>query len=65
MRPELPELNTVEAHLMPADKPTVIVKRFKFDTIRQEAYWVTQYAKQFKSIKLANDYINRINGNGN
>jgi hypothetical protein len=55
-----PALGTLDAQLTPADKPTVIVKMFKFDSIRQEAYWVTQYVKQFKTIEQANNYINQV-----
>lgn len=55
-----PALGTIIAKLTPADKPTVIVKKFKFDSIRQEAYWVTKYVKQFKTIEQANNYIKRV-----
>jgi hypothetical protein len=57
-----PELGTVKAFLMMSVKePTVQVQVFKFDTIRQEAYWVTKEVRSFKSTKLALAYIQRVN----
>ena len=38
----------------------VITKHFKFDTIRQEAYWVVKEVKQFNNAKKATSYCERI-----
>lgn len=38
----------------------VLVKQFKFDTIRQEAYWVTKGIKEFKTEGKAQAYANRM-----
>jgi hypothetical protein len=56
-----PALGTVEAFLMSkATKPTVQVRVFKFDTIRQEAYWVTKEVRVFKTRQQAEAYILRV-----
>ena len=65
----LPDLGTVKAHLMSPLEQTytrseriwVLVKVFKFDSIRQEAYWVTKSARSFKNTELAQAYIQRTN----
>ena len=56
-----PELGTVQAFLMSnATKPTVQVQVFKFDTIRQEAYWVTKEVRTFKTRQQAEAYVQRV-----
>jgi hypothetical protein len=56
-----PALGTVNAFLMSnATKPTVQVQIFKFDTIRQESYWVTKEVRTFKTRQQAEAYIQRV-----
>jgi len=56
-----PALGTVQAFLMSTvEEPTVQVQVFKFDTIRQEAYWVTKEVRSFKTRKQAEAYIQRF-----
>lgn len=57
-----PALGTIKAHLMPGSwpNPTVQVQVFKFDTIRQDAYWVTKEVKVFKTMQQAEAYIVRV-----
>jgi hypothetical protein len=43
-------------------KPVVQVQVFKFDTIRQDAYWVTKEVKVFKTMQQAEAYIVRVMG---
>jgi len=57
-----PPLGTTKANLMTSTKnPTVQVRVFKFDSIRQEAYWVTKIVRVFKTMASAQEYISRIN----
>jgi hypothetical protein len=53
-------LGTVKAFIVPRDNCTVQVQVFKFDTIRQQAYWVTKEVKTFKTPQQALAYIDRI-----
>ncbi len=55
-----PELGTVKASLMLTKVPTVQVQIFKFDSIRQEAYWVTKEVRTFKTRQQAEAYIQRV-----
>lgn len=56
-----PDLGTVNAFLMSnVTKPTVQVQIFKFDTIRQESYWVTKEVRTFKTRQQAEAYIQRV-----
>jgi hypothetical protein len=57
-----PALGTVKAFTVSSDNCTVLVQIFKFDTIRQQAYWVTKQAKTFKTPQQALAYIDRITG---
>jgi hypothetical protein len=59
-----PALGTIKAHLMSGawGKPVVQVQVFKFDTIRQDAYWVTKEVKVFKTMQQAEAYIVRVMG---
>lgn len=57
-----PALGTVWAFLMPGDKPSVLVKVYKFDTIRQQAYWVAKEIRTFKTVDLAKAYVDRVMG---
>ncbi len=53
-----PVLGTVKAFLM---LPTTVqVQIFKFDSIRQEAYWVTKEVRTFKTRQQAEAYIQRV-----
>jgi hypothetical protein len=45
---------------MQTQEPTVQVQVFKFDTIRQEAYWVTKEVRKFKTRQQAEAYIQRV-----
>jgi hypothetical protein len=49
-------MNEIKVEIRPATKEypkfTVLVHEFKFDTIRQESYWVT---KQVKTYRLRSD----------
>lgn len=56
----MPKLNTIEAHVM--NNFFVIVRKYKFDSIRQEAYWATinKLCKQCKSLEQAQRYVERI-----
>jgi ABC-type cobalamin transport system ATPase subunit len=55
-----PALGTVQAFIMQTQEPTVQVQVFKFDTIRQEAYWVTKEVRKFKTRQQAEAYIQRV-----
>jgi hypothetical protein len=55
-----PALGTVKAFIVPWENCTVQVQVFKFDTIRQQAYWVTKQVKSFKTTQQALAYIDRI-----
>ncbi len=55
-----PALGTVKAFLMLTQVPTVQVQVFKFDSIRQEAYWVTKEVRTFKTRQQAEAYIQRV-----
>lgn len=60
------ELNMVQTHyrLIPATpaypKWSVAFKVFKFDSIRQEYYWVTKGVTTFGSEEKAQEYIKRM-----
>jgi hypothetical protein len=55
-----PALGTVRAFVVPWATRTVQVQVFKFDTIRQDAYWVTKQVKSFKTVEQAQAYIDRV-----
>jgi hypothetical protein len=55
-----PPLGTLAADFMLTETPTVQVREFKFDTIRQEAYWVTRIVRKFKTRELAAAYVARV-----
>ena len=46
----------------PRGKIAVLVKVFKFDSIRQEAYWVTKEVREFRTQALADAYVARVTG---
>jgi hypothetical protein len=56
-----PKLGTIKANLMNSEKPTVQVRVFKHDSIRNEDYWVNKGIKTFKTMELAQAYADRIN----
>lgn len=65
MRYEPPEIGKIIAQVFQQQNCNIFwvtVKEFKFDTIRQEAYWVVKGVKQFKSEQKANEYVKRIIG---
>lgn len=45
-------MNTVQVEIRPATaaypKHVVMVKEFKFDSIRQESYWVTREVREYR-----------------
>lgn len=41
-------------------KYVVIVKELKFDSIRQETYWVTVKAKEYRTLKHAKAFASRF-----
>lgn len=43
-------------------KIAVLVKVFKFDTIRQEAYWVLKELREFRTQAQADAYVARVTG---
>lgn len=53
------KIGDVTADFVPNTFYTVIVKKYKFDTIRQEAYWVTIHTRQFKTRVAAQSFIDR------
>lgn len=57
-----PALGTVRAFIVPWAKAQIVVQVqvFKFDTIRQDAYWVTKEVKSFKTVEKAQAYIDRV-----
>jgi hypothetical protein len=55
-----PILGTIQANLMLTKVPTVQVRVFKFDSIRQEASWVTKSVRTFKTKTEAMAFIDRI-----
>jgi hypothetical protein len=56
-----PVLGTVKAFIMEsAQASTVQVQVFKFDGIRQEAYWVTKEVRRFKTRQQAEAFIQRV-----
>ena len=55
-----PQLGTVDASLMITDEPTVQVRVYKFDTIRQQAYWTTKTVRKFKTREQAEEYVARV-----
>lgn len=60
MEYESPKLGTVRASRMMCADPVVQVQVYKFDTIRQEAYWVTKEVRTFRREADAVAYIQRI-----
>lgn len=56
----MPNINDLFASINPDN--FVVVRQYKFDTIRQEAYWstVNKLCKQFKTRVLAEEYVKRI-----
>ena len=56
----VPEIGTVKAFIVPWSKRTVQVQVFKFDTIRQDSYWVTKQVKSFKTVEQAEAFIVRV-----
>lgn len=59
-----PKLGTVRANLMHTQEPTVQVQVFKHNTLRGDSYWVTKEVKKFKTMDLAQAFIDRINKQG-
>jgi hypothetical protein len=55
-----PAFGTVKAFIVPWNNCTVQVQVFKFDTIRQQAYWVTKEVKTFKTMQKAFAYIDKV-----
>ena len=57
-----PALGTVKAFIVPWAKARIVVQVqvFKFDTIRQQAYWVTKEVKDFKTMQRALAYIDKV-----
>ena len=55
-----PELGTIKTEIISPN--FVLVKVFKFDTIRQEAYWavVGRYCRDFKTRHDAEAYAKRM-----
>ena len=43
-------------------KIAVVVKEFKFNTLRQEAYWVTKEVREFRNQAQADAYVARVTG---
>ena len=41
-------------------KIAVVVKEFKFNTLRQEAYWVTKEVREFRNQAQADAYVARV-----
>jgi|DEB0MinimDraft_12_1074336.scaffolds.fasta_scaffold116537_1 hypothetical protein len=62
MRIELAKVYGVVYHFN--GRWAVLIKSLKFDTIRQQQYYVTQHklCKQFKTEALANSYMQKILG---
>ena len=56
-----PKIGTIKANLMNTEKPTVQIRVFKHDSIRNKDYWVSKGIKTFKTIALAQAYVDRIN----
>ena len=54
-----PPLGTVDAVNI-VESNMVLVREFKFDTIRQEAYWATRGVRKFKTRQLAEAYVARV-----
>lgn len=58
-------MNPTKAEIRPATaaypKFVVIVKEFKFDSIRQESYWVTRQVKEYRLRRDAEAYAARFN----
>ena len=59
-----PALGTVKAFIVPWAKARIVVQVqvFKFDTIRQDSYWVTKEVRDFKTVEQAKAYIARVMG---
>lgn len=57
-----PSQGELQAYVQPATDGTavVVVKVFKFDSIRQEAYWVTKEVRKFANAAKAQAYVDRI-----
>ena len=57
-----PTHGTREAYVQPGSngKSVVVVKAFKFDSIRQESYWVTKEVRVFANTANAQAYAERI-----
>jgi hypothetical protein len=58
-------MNKTEATITPATpaypKHRVTVREFKFDSIRQESYWVTREVKEYRLRSDAEAYAARFN----
>lgn len=59
-------MNQVRAEIRAATaahpKFTVLVKEFKFDTIRQDSYWVTREVREYRLRSDAEKFAARFNG---
>lgn len=59
------KVGDTEAHIYPATKAypkhVVIVSEFKFDSIRQESYWVTKQLKEYRLRSDAEAFASRFN----
>ncbi len=60
--------NQVHVDIRPATKEypkhVVIVRELKFDTIRQETYWVTKEVREYRLRSDAETYARRFGWNG-
>lgn len=57
--------NKIEAHIRPATAAhpmhVVLVREFKFDSIRQESYWVTTKVREYRLRSDAEKFAARFN----
>ena len=64
MTPKIGDISVSLSHNTTGTKFYVLVRKFKFDTIRQESYWVTQVVRSFNkkqhAIKFAQRYDKEI-----
>lgn len=58
-------MNKIEAVITPATpaypKHQVMVREFKFDSIRQESYWVTKEVREYRLRSDAETFASRFN----
>lgn len=57
-------MNEIQVEIRPASKSypkyVVVVREFKFDTIRQESYWVTKAVKEYRLRSDAEAFASRF-----